>query len=365
MKILCDRQQLQDAFSVVGGVAPQKTSKPILQFVHVETTSDGTLTLFATDQEMSAKVVLDSVKVSKPGACLLPARQTMALLRELDDSAVSLVTADNRTTIESGGGSFVLLGEDPEQFPAPASLEDGPQIVVSAARLASMIQQTAFAAAREETRYAINGALLEQKESCLRMVATDGRRLSLNYENLAAEAADFRAVVPLRALNALTKSIGDSSDDITVSVGKRQIGFSYGSTQLISQLLENRFPEYEGVIPRAADSTIEVDRDLLERNLRKVAIMSSGDVRMVRFDFGKSALRLTAESSDVGRAELTMDVDVNGPGGAINFNPDYVLDALRNTGPERFTIDMTDEATPAKFTLGESFTYVLMPISGS
>jgi len=366
MKILCDRQQLQEAFALVGSVSPQKTTKTILQSVHLQTGEDQTLTLYATDQEMSAKVVLESVKVSKPGSCLLPARQTMALLRELDDSTVSLKSKDHRTTIESGGGSFVLLGEDPDQFPEVASLEDGPEVVIGAARFAAMVQQTAFSAAREETRYAINGALMELSDSCLRMVATDGRRLALNYENLPGDPPDFRAVVPLRALNAVAKAVNDGeTDEIKINVGKRQIGFTYRNTQLISQLLESRFPEYEGVIPKAADSSIEIDRDLLEKNLRKVAIMSSGDVRMVRFEFGQATLQLSAESSDVGRADLTMDISVKGPGGAINFNPDFVLDALRNTSRETVLVDMTDEATPAKFTLGEAFTYVLMPISGS
>ena len=86
---------------------------------------------------------------------------------------------------------------------------------------------------------------------------------------------------------------------------------------------------------------------------------------MVRFNFTDSSLELSAESTGVGRAEVKMDVDVKGAGGGISFNPDYLLDALKVTDMETIRLDMTDDSTPAKFTLGEAFTYVLMPISGS
>ena len=86
---------------------------------------------------------------------------------------------------------------------------------------------------------------------------------------------------------------------------------------------------------------------------------------MVRFEFSASGLELSAESSGVGRADLTMDADVKGAGGCISFNPDYLLDALKVCDLEVVRVDMTDDTTPAKFTLGEAYTYVLMPISGS
>ena len=138
-----------------------------------------------------------------------------------------------------------------------------------------------------------------------------------------------------------------------------------GGTTLVSQLLEYKFPEYEVVIPKAAETSIEIQRDQLEQNLRKVAVMSSGDLRMVRFNFSSSSLEMSAESSGIGRADLVMDVEVKGAGGSISFNPDYVLDALKVADLETIRLDMTDDSTPAKLTLGEAYTYVLMPISGS
>ena len=114
MKILCDRTALQEAVSVVSSVVPLKTTKPILQNLLVKADGDG-ITLFATDLEMAARVRLDTVKVSRKGSALLPARETAALLRELGDPTVTIESNDQRSRIESGGGSFVLLGEDPEQ----------------------------------------------------------------------------------------------------------------------------------------------------------------------------------------------------------------------------------------------------------
>lgn len=365
MKILCDRNQLQEAFSVVSSVVPPKTTKPILQNVLLRSDEDG-MTLFGTDLEMAAKVTLDAVKIDKPGSVLLPAKQTGALLRELSDPTVTLDSKDGRCKLESGGGSFILLGDDPEQFPEEIRVEGGQEVSMPAGRMVRMIQETAFSAAREETRYAINGVLVDMAEGRLRLVATDGRRLALTYENLEDAKAEFKVVVPLRALNALTRAVDeDSSDELSLVVGDKQVEMRLGRVQLISQLLESRFPDYEGVIPKAADTTADLNRALLESSLRKAAIMSGGDVRMVRFELGSSSLQLSAESSDIGRADVTMDAHVKGAGGSINFNPDYVLDALRASDRETVRLDITDESTPAKFILGEAFTYVLMPIGGS
>ncbi len=365
MKILCDRQNLQDAFSVVGGIPPQKTPKPIVQNVLLRA-ADDRIVFFATDFELSARVTLDSVKVLRPGEVLLPAKETSALLRELSEPTLALESEEHRCKIESGSGSFVLVGDDPNEFPAEPTFDGTRTFKVPSAVFLEMVRRTSFAAAREETRYAINGLLLDYDAGNLRLVGTDGRRLALTSAEIEGGDEPARAVVPIRTLHSLLKAVGDDGDqDLEITLGNSQIAFSLGDVEMISQLLENRFPAYEQVIPKVADSTIEVDRSLLEKNLRRVAVLSSGDVRMVRFEFKSSSLELSAESSGVGRADLSMDASVDGNGGKISFNPDYLLDALKVSDLETIRIDMTDDATPARFSLGENYTYVLMPISGS
>jgi DNA polymerase-3 subunit beta len=353
-----------EAVNVVSSVVPAKTTKPILYNFLVRAEGDG-IALFATDLEMAARVQIDSVKVSKKGTVLLPARESAALLRELSDPTVTLESTDNRCRIESGGGSFVLLGEDPEQFPDEISVKSGKRVEISCGRMLRMLQETVFAAAREETRYAINGVLIDAAAGCVRMVATDGRRLAISYENIEAKA-EFRAVVPLRALNTLTRALSEGSKEmLRIEVGDKQIVFTTGKVQLVSQLLETRFPDYEGVLPKAADTTVELQRAVLESALRRAAILCAAEMRMVRFEVGDQTLRMTAESSSRGRADIVVDCVVKGAGGSINFNPDYILEALRVCQLDQVRLDMSDDSMPAKFTLGESFTYVVMPISGT
>lgn len=364
MKILCDRTALQEAVNVVSSVVPVKTTKPILQNFLVRAGDDG-ITLFATDLEMAARVELDSVKVSKKGVVLLPARETGALLRELSDPTVTLESSDQRCRIESGGGNFVLLGEDPAQFPDEAQIKGGKKLEIEAGRMLRMIQETVFAAAREETRYAINGVLLDASAGTVRMVATDGRRLAISYAATETKA-EFKVVVPLRALNTLARALSEGSKEgLRIEVGDKQIVFATGKAQLVSQLLETRFPDYEGVLPKSADTTVEISRAVLEGALRRSAILCSAEMRMVRFEIGEQSLRMTADSSSRGRADVSIDAVVKGSGGSINFNPDYILEALRVCQLDTVRLDMSDDSMPAKFTLGESFTYVVMPISGA
>src|SRR5262245_19895496 len=283
MKILCDRTQLQEALGIVGSVVPVKTTRPVLENVLL-TAADGELTLFATDLEMAAKVQMDAVKVHRKGVVLLPARESTALLRELSDPTVTLERSDQRCRIDSGGGSFVLLGDDPDQFPEDAPVKGSKTIAVPAGRLLRMIQETTFAAAREETRYAIHGVMFDLASGCLRLVATDGRRLALSYQNIDSGKAEFRVVVPLRALAALARAIPDGSkDELAIAVGDKQIEFRFGKVRLLSQLLDSRFPDYEGVIPKAVDTTVELNKAMLESSLRKTAILCADDLRMVRF----------------------------------------------------------------------------------
>jgi DNA polymerase-3 subunit beta len=262
----------------------------------------------------------------------------------------------------------VLVGDDPAQFPKEMEIKGGTSITLPGRDFLGLVRRTMFAAAREESRYMINGVLFDCHDECLRLVATDGRRLAFAYQNLA-EAKDLPAVkvvVPTRALHTLSRAIAeDSQQELTLTFAENQVGFALGNTMLVSQLLECKFPEYEAVIPKAAETSVEIPRGLLEQNLRKVAVMSSGDLRMVRFNFSSSSLEMSAESSGIGRADLVMDVDVKGAGGSISFNPDYLLDALKVADMETIRLDMTDDSTPAKLTLGEAYSYVLMPISGS
>ena len=365
MKILCDRQELQDAFAVVGGIPPLKSPKAVLQNVLLRADESG-ITFLATDNEMTARSHVGSVKVTKPGAVLLPSRETAALLRELSEPTVSIEASEGRCRIQCGSGSFELLGDDPSQFPSEPNINADVELHVPINEFLAMFRRTSFAVAREETRYAINGLLLDFHDGCLRVVGTDGRRLALAYTNISTQAPRARAVVPLRALQTLSKAIPASDEtDLRISLGKNQIRFEVGSNMLVSQLLDNRFPEYEQVIPKAAESTIEIERTELERNLRRVAVLASDDVRMVRLKFDDKGLEMTSESSNVGKARLTMAVKMNGKGGSIAFNPDYLIDALKASELEVVRMDMTDGTVPAKFTHGKSYCYVLMPISGT
>jgi DNA polymerase-3 subunit beta len=367
MKILCDRNQLQEAFSFVAGIAAQKTPKPILQNVLLDAQQDRA-TFYATDQEILARVDLKSVKVSRPGKALLPAKETGALLRELTDPTVTITGKEFRCTLESGGGSFVLVGDDPDKFPTPTLALEGEQsFSIPTLVFLNMVRKTIFATAREESRYTINGLLIDCREDCVRFVATDGRRLALNYHNLSGTGhPTLKVVVPVRALQVLARAVAEEEKgEIRITCTENQAGFQFGDSLLITQLLENSFPDYEVVIPKRAETSCDLDRDLLERCVRQVAVLSSGDLRVIRLNFENQTLELSAESSDKGRADQVMPADVKGAGGALSFNPDFLLEALKVTDQAVVRLDMSDDSKPAKMSLGEAFTYVLMPISGT
>lgn len=364
MKILCDRPRLLEAFSAIGSIPPQKTTKPIVQHVHARTI-DGGLALSATDFELYARIEIDGVDVRESGEALLPAKETSALLRELSEATLSLSRDESRCDIESGSGTFKLLGDDPREFPSEPQIDSEVSFTMPVAAFLEMVRRTAFAAAKEETRYAINGSLLHLGEGTVRLVATDGRRLALTYASVDDDTTTGRAVIPSRTLQIVSKALDDDDGNVTISMSKTQISFRAGRLQIVSQLLEDRFPLYEQVIPKVANTTLEIDRADLERNLRRVAVLCRGDVPMVRFAYEGERLNLSTESASVGRADQSMQIMLKGDNGAISFNPDYLLDALKVSDLETVRFDLSDESTPAKVSLGDNYTYILMPISGS
>jgi DNA polymerase-3 subunit beta len=119
------------------------------------------------------------------------------------------------------------------------------------------------------------------------------------------------------------------------------------------------------VIPKAADTTVEINKAALESNLRKVAVLADGSVRMVRLLFSASTLQLSAEAIGKGRGDIVMEIDAKGPGASLGFDPDFLIEGLRTSDRDVVQVAVSDDTSPAKLTLGESHTYIVMPISGS
>jgi DNA polymerase-3 subunit beta len=383
MRILCDRARLLDGVGIVSAAVPAKAIKRVLQNIHLRVAKDE-LRLFATDLEIAISTRIDQVKVEGSGDCLLPARELAAILRELSEPTVTLEADENRCRIETRSGTFTLMGDDPAEYPATFQGAEGEPVRIGAAALADLVRKTSFAAAREATRYAMNGVLCQVREEKLRMVGTDGRRLALAHRRLEGSSGpkagvEHTAIVPVKVLASVVRALppadsdappeaeasAGTSDAVAIRFGPSHISFSFGLSEVHARLIDGEFPQFDGVVPRTSETTAEFNRALFESSTRKAAILAGQDSRAVRFTLDASTLRLSSEVANVGTAEITMEADVKGPGGTDLYNPDYLLEFLKVTPIETLLFHFTDESSPCKFTVGEDYQYVIMPITGA
>lgn len=383
MKVICDRGALLDAVNLVSGVVASRTPRPQLTCVWLSAAKGkegASLTLAATDAEVSIRLVLTRVDVTTPGLALIPADKLRQIVQAQEsEPTLTLEVEGEACHIRGTDAHFKVFGYPPGDFPPvpdfPSGGFSGPQFNLQAGTIDSLIARTIFATAREHTRYAINGVLLKREGKRLEMVATDGRRLALARANLTGdnkEGAPISCIVPTKALSMLQKLYDDADERVTVALSDNQVLFSIGPEKgqpralLASSLVEGAFPPYEDVIPKDHDITVAFDRDVLTSAVRRAALLTNEDSRGVRLAFhGKDKrLELSSRAPEMGEAEVNVELaSYKGSDIEIGFNPSFLVDALRVIEDPQVIMELKAGNKPGLIKSGTEFTYVVMPVS--
>lgn len=369
MKTRLPRQEFLDALSAASAVASGRTTKPILSCVRVATEGER-VELSATDGEASLRLGVGSFTVTEPGETVVPADRLLSIVREMPDAEIRLEADDRYCVVRGAGSEFKIFTHPAADFPPVAPFEDEPDLVIDGWQLSRMISLTLYAAARETSRYAINGVLWEKRGKRLFMVATDGRRLARAGGGiLRTSSADFAAIVPAKALTAFERifSACKGQDDWTVDVKimPNQILLRSGDRVLGTVLVEGNFPKYEEVIPKESNKLAQVNRLELHGAVKRAALLTSDEARAVKLAFAEGQLVITAQSPEEGEARIELPVEFTGEPVAIGFNPAFMNDALKVLSYEVVRIELQDAFRPGVL-CGEDkneFLYVVMPVS--
>ena len=369
MKTRLPRQEFLDALAGVAAVTGGRTTKPIQGCVRIATEGES-IELTATDGEVGLRAGVSCFTVDEAGETVVSAERLLSIVREMPDAEIS-VQADARHCVVRGAASeFKIFVQSADDFPQVPKFEDEPDFSVVGNQLWRMITQTAYAAARETSRYAINGVLWEKRGKRLFLVATDGRRLARAGGGITAAAAgDFEAIVPAKAMNVFERIFGGGRADgdwtVEASVHPNQIRLRSGARMVGSVLVEGTFPKYEDVIPRDSDKWALLDRLELHGAIKRAALLTSDDARAVKLSFAGDQLVITAHSVEQGEARVELPVEFHGEPVEIAFNPGFVSDALKALSYENVRLEMHDGFRPGVL-FGEDkneFLYVVMPVS--
>lgn len=349
----------------VCGIVEKRHTLPILSNVLIEKSGDQ-LTLLATDIEIQIKTHTNGAAGTDKSAVTVGARKLQDILRSLPESAeVSLELADKRMQVRAGKSRFNLQTLPAEDYPRMAQAgSDQARLQLTQKQFKRLIGLVQYAMAQQDIRYYLNGLLLVVAGSEIRVVATDGHRLAYASEQLKESLPRTEVILPRKTVIELSRLLADNDEALDVRLSPNQAVFRFGEVELISKLIDGKFPDYERVIPQNHNKIIVISRTTLLQSLHRAAILTNEKFRGVRLVLAPGSLKIISSNADQEEAQEELEVGYDAEALDIGFNVTYLLDVLNNVSNEEVEIRLADANSSALITLpgNDRFKYVVMPM---
>jgi DNA polymerase-3 subunit beta len=359
------RDSLLAPLQSVSGIVEKRHTLPILSNVLLEKKGDR-LTFLATDVEIQITTSNDGAAGDGDGAVTVAAKKLQDILRSLPESAeVSLILDEKRLKVHAGKSKFNLQTLPAEDFPRMALSEgDIKTFTVTQKQFRYLLAQTQYSMATQDVRYYLNGLLLLVEGKELRAVATDGHRLAYASMPLEVELLRQDFIVPRKTVLELNRLLNDSEEPLTVEMAPNQIRFQFGHTNLVSKLIDGKFPDYERVIPSSFKNLVSMNRAALLQSMVRAAIMTNEKFRGVRLVLSEGSLKIMAANAEQEEAQEELEVAYQGDPLDVGFNVGYLLDVLNNTSVENIEWGFNDANSSALLMIpgNDRFKYVVMPM---
>src|SRR5688572_856438 len=306
------RDEILTPLSAVSGIIERRHTLPILSNVLIERGGD-VLAFLATDIEIQIAARSAIGASAEARAVTVGARKLLDILRALPEGAeVTLTQQDKRLLVKAGKSRFTLQTLAAEDFPrlsrpgGEAARFELPQKALR--RLLGLVQ---YAMAQQDIRYYLNGLLMVVEEGSLKLVATDGHRLAYAARKLGVELPRQEVIVPRKTVLELAKLLADSDDPVKVELSATQAAFSFGAVDLVSKLIDGKFPDYTRVIPTTHKNRMQVERESLRQALLRAAILSNEKFRGVRWVLGEGSLKIVSSNAEQEEAHEELEVEYN------------------------------------------------------
>jgi DNA polymerase III subunit beta len=374
MKITCARDSLLTACHQVSAAVAARTTKPILSNVKAIATDDS-LTLIAQDMEVGIRYELRGIQVSKAGDAILAISQLTSILRESQDTEVTIDANDDGAKVRIGTSKFDMSGYPVNEFPDLPAFDDGGRYhEITAGDLRKMIRRTSFAADKKDsTRFALSGVLWEAEGKLARLVATDSKRLAV-CEGPAtlhgpAEATKGSHLVPAKTMTLLERNLTDDGELVRVALRANEAMFQTERAMIYTRLVEGRYPPYRDIISQTrkqANVKIALPVESFLSRVRQAAIMTDDESKRVDLSFEAGKVTMKARGAETGSSEVVMMLpEFDGAPVTIAFDPQYVVEFLRAIdGEPTVILELSDGSKPALFQCGDTYKYLVMPLAG-
>ena len=363
--IQSQRDDLLKPLQTVSGIVERRHTLPILANILIR--KQGTLVSFiSTDIEIQITTFARIGKGNEEASTTVAARKLLDILRALPDNKdVDLTLSDKKLSLTSGKSKFKLQTLAAEDFPVVAKPESyNVSFSVPQKTLKHLFTMVHFSMAQQDIRYYLNGLLLTTEGAEVKTVATDGHRLAFCAVQLEQELPKYEAIVPRKTILELQRLLGDGDDPVKIEIAPNQVRFTFGEVELISKLVEGKFPDFNRVIPTGYNKHFLISRAQFLSALQRASILTSDKFRGVRLAFEHNTLRITSTNSEHEDAFEELEIDFPYDLLEIGFNVSYLLDALSSLKDEQLRISLGDSNSSALITLpnDDGFKYVVMPM---
>lgn len=357
MDIFCLQENLRRGLSLVSHAVSARSTLPALTTVLMET-DRGRLKLAATDLSLGITCWI-GCQIRQEGGIAVPARLLSDFVNSLPNEPVHLELDPRTRTLHLQCLRYEadIKGIDPMEFPTIPTLEEAePLAEVSPALLREAIAQVVFAAAIEDTRPAMTGVLTRIRGSLVTLVAADGYRLACRSFDLERPArADLNVIVPAKAMNELGRCLADQEEPVQIVLppGQNQILFHTDQIDLVSNLIEARFPDYEAIIPKSYTTRAIVSTAEFQKAVRIASFFARDGANIIRLELlaGEAAGRMlvSASASEIGSNVSEVDTLIDGEGTRIAFNARYLQEALSALNTSEVALEFQGPDRPGVF----------------
>jgi len=363
--IKAKRDDILTPLSAVSGIIERRHTLPILSNVLIEQTGQN-LSFLATDIEIqiTARTALSAGSEAK--AITVGARKLVDILRALPDGAdLTLQQQEKRLLVKAGKSRFTLQTLPAEDFPRLAKpAGEAARFSLSQKALRRLLGLVQYAMAQQDIRYYLNGLLMVVEDGQLKLVATDGHRLAYAATALSGGLPRQEVIVPRKTVIELSKLLAESDEEVNVEVSATQAAFRFGSIELVSKLIDGKFPDYTRVIPTGHKNKLQIGREALRQALQRAAILSNEKFRGVRWVLSDGSLKIVSSNAEQEEAHEEVEIKYSGDGLDIGFNVNYLLDVLNNVSGENIECAFGDASSSAliSYPTEKDFRYVVMPM---
>lgn len=368
MKFIVSSSYLLKQLSAIKGVITTNPVVPILENFLFEI-NDGTLKVTASDLQTSMITELD-VEAKENGSIAVPARILLETLSNLPEQPVTISVDEDTYSIEisSDNGRYKLSGENATDFPKVPEVTNGFSVNMSADVLAAAINNTFFATSNDELRPAMTGVFLKLDETNTTFVATDGHRL-VRYRrvDVAADVTNSM-IIPRKALNLLKATLPAENTNVSLEFNVSNAYFRFDNVRMICRLIDERFPDYDNVIPVDNNNVMTIDRLEFLSSMKRIAIYANKTTHQVRLKITGSELMISAEDLDFSNeANERLSCEHDGQDIEIGFNAQFLIQMLSNLESKKvsFRLQAANKAgilVPSEKDDNEDLLMLVMPV---